>query len=129
MKVWKMWRVNQKYDENVLQEYAVISFIVGLLSCSVFMGNMAFALIGLWLGFSSKRYRHKSIYSTIGILCSIIGLIIPVSVVMVIIAILSVVFLLSALLYGFLFVSVLVLLIMEFFGGTVISFLSSLAIL
>lgn len=122
-------RVNKKYDESILQEYAVISFIVGLLSCSVFIGNMAFALIGLWLGFSSKRYGHKSIYSTIGILCSIIGLIIPVFVVMVVIALLSTVLLFSALLYGFLLASVLIMLIMEFFGGTIISFLSSLAVL
>ncbi len=61
-------------DETVLQERSIISFVCGLLSCSVFMGNPIFALIGIGAALSTKRYKHKSIYSTIGILAGIFGL-------------------------------------------------------
>lgn len=72
----KKKRSKQKYDENVLQEYAVISFIFGLLSCSVFLGNAIFALIGIGFAIASKMGRHKSIYSTVGMISGIVGLLI-----------------------------------------------------
>ncbi len=62
-------------SETALQERAVISFVFGLLSCSVFMGNPILALLAIGVALSTKRYKYKSVYSTVGIFAGLGGLI------------------------------------------------------
>ncbi len=111
----KKKRSKQKYDENVLQEYSVISFIFGLLSCSVFIGNAVFALIGIGFAIASKIGRHKSIYSTVGMVSGIVGLLIclflsmlPIAFILLLIISFCVFLLLDFLMFGILGVFLLV---------------------
>ena len=61
-------------SESTLHERSILSLVFGVLSCSVFIGNPILALIGIVVGLSTKKYKHKSIYTTLGIISGLVGL-------------------------------------------------------
>lgn len=64
-------------DKN-LQKYALVSFIFGVLSCSLFAGHLIFPFIGIMFGAIAIKNKYKSIYSAVGFWSSIVGAILGV---------------------------------------------------
>jgi hypothetical protein len=70
-------------SEEVLYERSIYAMIFGLLSCSVFFGNLVFALLGIGFALSTKRHKYKSAFSNAGLFAGLCGLVLSLLIVLV----------------------------------------------
>ena len=61
-------------NESMLKKYAMVSFGAGILSCSLFLGNFIFAIVGILFSVIAKKHKYNSIYSTVGLWTGIVGI-------------------------------------------------------
>lgn len=62
-------------DETLLK-FSAISCILGILSCTLLLGNVPIAVIGILFGLAAEANKYKNTYTKIGLICCAIGCII-----------------------------------------------------
>ena len=62
-------------SERALRKLAIASFILGVLSCSLLLGNLITSVLGILLAVKNERHKYRSTFSTVGFILSAIGLI------------------------------------------------------
>lgn len=71
----KSTRYRRPKDETLLK-FSAISCILGILSCTLFLGNVPLAVVGLLFGLTAEVNKYKNTYTKIGLICCAIGCII-----------------------------------------------------
>ena len=83
-------------SEKALKKISIVSFILGVLSCSLLFGNLITSALGIILALKNEKHKYKSFFSTAGFILSAIGLILGAIITGIIILIPVVVILLAA---------------------------------
>ena len=62
-------------SEKALKILAIASFVLGVLSCSLFLGNLVTSVLGILLAIKNEKHKYRSCFSTAGFILSAVGLI------------------------------------------------------
>ena len=62
-------------SEDALRKLSIASFVFGVLSCSVFLGNIIMSALGILLSAKCEKHKYRSTFATSGMILSIVGLI------------------------------------------------------
>ena len=99
-------------SEKALRKLSRVSFILGVLSCSLLLGNLITSVIGILLAAKCEKHKYRSTFSTAGLILSAIGLIIGAILIGVIVLIPIVLLVLIVLLIAILLILLLVLIVL-----------------
>lgn len=67
-------------SEKALRKLSIASFILGVLSCSLLLGNLITSVLGILLALKNEKHKYRSSFSTAGFILSVIGLILGVTI-------------------------------------------------
>ena len=62
-------------SEKALKTLSITSFVLGVLSCSLLLGNLITSVLGILLAAKNEKHKYRSTLSTAGFILSVIGLI------------------------------------------------------
>ena len=62
-------------SEKALRKLSIASFILGVLSCSLLLGNLITSALGILLAVKNEKHKYRSAFSMAGLILSSIGLI------------------------------------------------------
>jgi hypothetical protein len=65
--------LRKRPSDDTLLKLSTISFVLGILSCTIFLGNVPLAVIGILLGLTAAANKYKTAYTKAGLICSFIG--------------------------------------------------------
>lgn len=62
-------------SEKALKKLSIASFVLGVLSCSLLLGNLITSVLGILLAVKNEKHKYRSVFSTAGFILSAVGLI------------------------------------------------------
>lgn len=65
--------LRKRPSDDTLLKISTISCVLGILSCTIFLGNVPLAVIGILLGLTAAANKYKTGYTKAGLICSFIG--------------------------------------------------------
>lgn len=65
--------LRKRPSDDTLLKISTISCVLGILSCTIFLGNVPLAVIGILLGLTAAANKYKTVYTKAGLICSFIG--------------------------------------------------------
>lgn len=65
--------LRKRPSDDALLKTSAISCVLGILSCTIFLGNVPLAVIGILLGLTAAANKYKTGYTKAGLICSFIG--------------------------------------------------------
>ena len=68
--------LRKRPKDATLLKFSAISCILGVLSCTIFLGNVPLAMIGILFGLAAEANKYKNVYTKIGLICCAIGCIV-----------------------------------------------------
>ena len=72
-KSYKKSTLRKRPKDDTLLKFSIISCVLGILSCTIFLGNVPLAVIGLLFGLTAAANKYKTAYTRIGLICCAIG--------------------------------------------------------
>ena len=70
---YKKSTLRKRPKDNTLHKFSVISCILGILACTIFLGNLPIAVIGILFGITAEANRYTNVYTKIGLICCAIS--------------------------------------------------------
>ena len=70
---YKKSNLRKRPKDATLQKFSAIACVLGILSCTIFLGNVPIAVTGILFGLTAEANKYKNAYTKIGLVCCAIG--------------------------------------------------------